>query len=30
MTIARPRLIALVVICVLAIGGAAAYFEYAR
>ena len=30
MTISRPRLIALIVICVLAIGGAAAYFEYAR
>ena len=30
MTITRPKLIALIVICVLAVAGAAAYFGYAR
>ncbi len=30
MTVTRPKLIALIVICVLAVGGAAAYFGYAR
>lgn len=30
MTVTRPKMIALIVICVLAVGGAAAYFGYAR